>query len=70
MSNDVTYANSYQDSIVAKWLDILSRESGYGTARGIHADILAGINARGFGTMLPHNNVLSGLTFLTRPKSN
>ena len=27
MSNDVTYANSYQDSIVAKWLDILSRES-------------------------------------------
>ena len=70
MSNDVTYANSYQDSIVAKWLDILSRESGYGTARGIHADILAGINARGFGTMLPHNNDHSGLTFFTRPRCN
>lgn len=52
------------------WIDLITRESGYGSLSQAVIESLIGLNNRGYGTMTPQNNDHLGLTLFTRPRLN
>ena len=58
------------DLLDPTYVDLLTRESGFGTYRQTVIELLAGLNNRGFGGMVPHNTDNQGLMLFTRPRLN
>src|SRR5574343_43889 len=58
------------DLLDPTYIDLLTRESGFGTYRQTVIELLAGLNNRGFGGIVPHNNDNAGITLFTRPRLN
>lgn len=52
------------------WVDLLQRTSGYGGFRQATMETMIGLNNRGYGGIIPHNDDFNGLTLFTRPRMN
>lgn len=52
------------------WVDLLTRETGWGSMQYSTMESMIGINNRGYGGVVPQNNDHGGITLFTRPRLN